>query len=155
MALTIEQLKGQTVGACVSGGLDSRTIARRLTEAGVKVIGFTADLGQPDEKNINDIRDRMAPCGVETVIVDLRQPMAEACFEVLEAQAGVIFDQAENRLHAQKAVLVELARSRARNPGRCPRRQGAAGVPANVQIPLTKNDFVLALSRAVSNLGAL
>jgi ornithine carbamoyltransferase len=33
--------------------------------------------------------------------------------EVLEAQAGVIFDQAENRLHAQKAVLVELARSRA------------------------------------------
>lgn len=33
--------------------------------------------------------------------------------EVLEAQAGVIFDQAENRLHAQKAVLVELARNRA------------------------------------------
>jgi len=33
--------------------------------------------------------------------------------EVLEAQAGVIFDQAENRLHAQKAVLVELARQRA------------------------------------------
>ncbi|TDU66528.1 ornithine carbamoyltransferase [Prosthecobacter fusiformis] len=30
--------------------------------------------------------------------------------EVLEAQASVIFDQAENRLHAQKAVLVALAR---------------------------------------------
>ncbi|MCW0219922.1 MAG: ornithine carbamoyltransferase [Prosthecobacter sp.] len=30
--------------------------------------------------------------------------------EVLEAQAPVIFDQAENRLHAQKAVLVALAR---------------------------------------------
>jgi ornithine carbamoyltransferase len=30
--------------------------------------------------------------------------------EVLEAQAPVIFDQAENRLHAQKAVLVELAK---------------------------------------------
>ncbi len=30
--------------------------------------------------------------------------------EMLEAHAGVIFDQAENRLHAQKAVLVELAR---------------------------------------------
>jgi len=28
----------------------------------------------------------------------------------MEAHAGVIFDQAENRLHAQKAVLVELAR---------------------------------------------
>jgi ornithine carbamoyltransferase len=33
--------------------------------------------------------------------------------EVLEAQADLIFDQAENRLHAQKAVLVDLARSRA------------------------------------------
>ena len=31
--------------------------------------------------------------------------------EVLEAQAGVIFDQAENRLHAQKAVLVELVKN--------------------------------------------
>lgn len=31
--------------------------------------------------------------------------------EVLEAQSQVIFDQAENRLHAQKAVLVELAKA--------------------------------------------
>ncbi len=87
MALTIENLKGQTVGACVSGGLDSRTIAKKLTESGVRVVGFTADLGQPDEANINDVRDRMAPCGVDTVIVDLKAPMAEACFEVIEAQA--------------------------------------------------------------------
>ena len=87
MSLTIADLKGQTVGACVSGGLDSRTIAKKLTDAGVRVIGFTADLGQPDEANINDVRERMAPCGVDTVIVDLKAPMAEACFEVLEAQA--------------------------------------------------------------------
>ena len=32
MALTIENLKGQTVGACVSGGLDSRTIANAFLE---------------------------------------------------------------------------------------------------------------------------
>lgn len=32
--------------------------------------------------------------------------------DVLEAQAGVIFDQAENRLHAQKAVMVALAETR-------------------------------------------
>ena len=87
MALTVPDLKGLTVGACVSGGLDSRTIAKVLVEAGVKVIGFSADLGQPDEKNINDIKKRMAPCGVQTVIVDLKEPMAEACFEVIEAQA--------------------------------------------------------------------
>jgi len=87
MALTIHELKKEKVGACVSGGLDSRTIAKRLTEAGVPVIAFAADLGQPDEKDINDIRTRMAPCGVDTVIVDLKVAMAEACFEVLEAQA--------------------------------------------------------------------
>ncbi|MDB6073587.1 MAG: Ornithine carbamoyltransferase [Verrucomicrobiaceae bacterium] len=33
--------------------------------------------------------------------------------EVMEAGADVIFDEAENRLHAQKAVIVELMRDRA------------------------------------------
>lgn len=87
MAMTVTDLKGLTVGACVSGGLDSRTISKVMIEAGVKVIGFSADLGQPDEKNINDIKKRMAPCGVKTIIVDLKKEMAEACFEVIEAQA--------------------------------------------------------------------
>jgi ornithine carbamoyltransferase len=31
--------------------------------------------------------------------------------EVLEQQAPIIFDQAENRLHAQKAVIVSLVRA--------------------------------------------
>ncbi|MDD3545159.1 MAG: argininosuccinate synthase, partial [Kiritimatiellae bacterium] len=75
MALKLSDLKGKTVGACVSGGLDSRTIAKVMVEAGVKVVAFSADLGQPDEKNINDIKKRMAPCGVDTVIVDLKDAM--------------------------------------------------------------------------------
>jgi len=87
MALSLHELRNQKVGTCVSGGLDSRTIAKRLVEAGVPLVAFAADLGQPDEKDINDIRTRMAPCGVDTVIVDLKAAMAEACFEVLEAQA--------------------------------------------------------------------
>lgn len=87
MALTISSLRGAHVGACVSGGLDSRTIAKRLTAAGVQVTGFTADLGQPDESDIEDVRRRMAPCGVTTTIVDLKEAMAEACFAVLKAQA--------------------------------------------------------------------
>jgi argininosuccinate synthase len=87
MAMTLADLKGKTVGACVSGGLDSRTIAKVMVEAGVNVVAFSADLGQPDEKNINDIKKRMAPCGVDTVIIDLKEPMAEACFQVIEAQA--------------------------------------------------------------------
>lgn len=87
MAMTLADLKGLTVGACVSGGLDSRTIAKVMVEAGVNVVAFSADLGQPDEKNINDIKKRMAPCGVDTVIIDLKDAMAEACFQVVEAQA--------------------------------------------------------------------
>eukprot|EP01062_Namystynia_karyoxenos_P023831 TRINITY_DN19241_c0_g1_i1.p2 TRINITY_DN19241_c0_g1~~TRINITY_DN19241_c0_g1_i1.p2 ORF type:complete len:453 (+),score=183.10 TRINITY_DN19241_c0_g1_i1:68-1360(+) len=78
---------GDVVGACVSGGLDSKTIAHALTRAGVKVVCFCADLGQPDETDINEVKAKMAPCGVETVIVDLRKEMAEACFECIMAQA--------------------------------------------------------------------
>ncbi len=87
MAHSLESLKGKRVAACVSGGLDSRTIAKRFTLAGMEVVAFTADVGQPDETNIEDVRERMAPCGVETIIVDLKNEMAEACFEVIEAQA--------------------------------------------------------------------
>ncbi len=87
MALTLDSLKGQRVGVCVSGGLDSKTIAKRFTEAGLEVVAFTADVGQPDEKDINDVAKRMAPCGVETIIVDLKNEMAEACFETIKAQA--------------------------------------------------------------------
>jgi argininosuccinate synthase len=87
MSLTLADLKTEKVGACVSGGLDSRTISKRMIEEGVTVLAFAADLGQPDEKDINDIHARMAPCGVDTVIVDLKEAMAQACFEVLEAQA--------------------------------------------------------------------
>ena len=85
--MVITELKRQTVGICVSGGLDSRTITKKLVEMGVNVRCFSADLGQPDEKDINDIKTKMAPCGVETTIVDLKQAMAEACFEVIKAQA--------------------------------------------------------------------
>jgi argininosuccinate synthase len=85
--VTLDDLKTGKVGICVSGGLDSRTITKRLVEVGVDVTCFAADLGQPDEKDINDIRTKMAPCGAETIIVDLKREMAEACFEVLTAQA--------------------------------------------------------------------
>ncbi|MFA7174253.1 MAG: argininosuccinate synthase [Kiritimatiellia bacterium] len=85
--MNLTDLKGLTVGACVSGGLDSRTISKVMVEAGVKVVAFAADLGQPDEIDIDDIKKRMAPCGVDTFIVDLKVPMAEACFEVIKTQA--------------------------------------------------------------------
>ncbi|MBR1837651.1 MAG: argininosuccinate synthase [Kiritimatiellae bacterium] len=87
MALSIKDMKGRKIGICVSGGLDSKTIATRLREAGADVLCFTADLGQPDEKDIRDVQKKMEPCGVKTVVVDVRKPMAEACFAAIKAEA--------------------------------------------------------------------
>ena len=81
-------VKGDVVGCCVSGGLDSKSIGHILVKGGVDVVCFTADLGQPDEVDINDVKTKMAPTGVkETVIVDLKKEMAEGCFEAIMAQA--------------------------------------------------------------------
>ena len=85
--MKLEDLKGKTVGVCVSGGLDSKTICCVLLDAGVKVKAFSANVGQPDEKDINDIKKRMAPTGVDTTIVDVTKDMAEICFETVKCQA--------------------------------------------------------------------
>ncbi|MGC6419400.1 MAG: argininosuccinate synthase [Bradymonadia bacterium] len=85
--MNLRELKEDRIGICVSGGLDSKTVTTRLRAAGLDVLCFSADLGQPDEDDINDIVRKMAPCGAETTIVDLKDEMAEACFLVLKAQA--------------------------------------------------------------------
>ena len=86
--MTVDQLKGKTVGAAVSGGLDSCTITRWLVDNGVNVVCFTADLGQPDEKNMDEICERMLACGAqEAVIVDARDELAMAGIKVLQSQA--------------------------------------------------------------------
>lgn len=85
--MRLAELKGEKAGICVSGGLDSRTVAKTLVDAGVEVVCFTADLAQPDETDINGVVEKMAPCGVDTEVVDLRNEMAEACYEVILCQA--------------------------------------------------------------------
>lgn len=85
--MNLANLTHHKVGICVSGGLDSRTITHKMKASGVDLLCFTADLGQPDEKDIKDVAKKMAPCGVDTMIVDLKADMAEACFEVLKTQA--------------------------------------------------------------------
>lgn len=71
-----------------SGGLDSCTITRWLVEEGVGVVSLTADLGQPDEANIDDIPVRMRAAGAEdAVLVDARDALARAGLEVIQTQA--------------------------------------------------------------------
>lgn len=85
--MRLQELHGHTLGICASGGLDSRTVTRRLLDAGCNVICFTADLGQPDEQDITDVQRRMEATGAEAHIVDLRPQMAEACFATIKALA--------------------------------------------------------------------
>ena len=86
--MNIEELKGKTVMMAVSGGLDSCTITQWLTENGVDVIGYTADLGQPDEENIEDVRQRMLACGVrEMILADLKEAICRAGLQLVQAQA--------------------------------------------------------------------
>jgi argininosuccinate synthase len=85
--MRIGDLKGEKIGICVSGGLDSKSVTARLLDDGLDVVGFTADLAQPDEEDIEDIPRRMAATGVSTRVVDLRSAMAKAAMLVVKAQA--------------------------------------------------------------------
>jgi len=79
---------GDVVGICVSGGLDSKTVALRLKQAGVKCKCFTADIAQPDEDDVSDVVKKMEPCGVETFVVDLKDDIAEGAFEAVACMAS-------------------------------------------------------------------
>ena len=85
--MKLEDIVGRRVGMCVSGGLDSKTVTKLFKEKGIDVLCFSADLGQPDEEDINDVIKKMEPCGAETFIIDLKDDMAEACFEVIKSQS--------------------------------------------------------------------
>jgi argininosuccinate synthase len=85
--MKLKDLNGKKLGVCVSGGLDSKTITRRLVDEGCDVVCFCADLGQPDEKDIRDVIKKMAPSGGKTYIVNLKDEMAKGCLETVRAQA--------------------------------------------------------------------
>lgn len=86
--ITVKDLKGKTVGAAVSGGLDSSTLTRWLTDNGVKVTCFVVDLAQPDEQNFNNIKKRLSIAGAkEVVIVDGKNDLARLGLLAIQAQA--------------------------------------------------------------------
>lgn len=85
---TVADLKGQTVAFAASGGLDSCTVTRWLTEHGVRVVCFTADIAQPDETDFGAIETRMRVCGAaDYVALPLHDTIAEAGVEVIQFQA--------------------------------------------------------------------
>ena len=86
--MTASDLKGKTVAFAASGGLDSCTITKWLTENGVKVVCFTADMAQPDETNFADVEKRMRASGAaDFIALDLKSAIAEAGIEIIQSQA--------------------------------------------------------------------
>ncbi len=86
--MTVKDLRGKRIALAASGGLDSCTVTRWLADQGVEVVSVTADIGQPDEEDVEDIRKRMLACGAaEAVLIDLKGELAEAALTVLAAGA--------------------------------------------------------------------
>jgi argininosuccinate synthase len=86
--MNVTDLKGQTVAFAASGGLDSCTITRWLTDHGVRVVCLTADLAQPDEVDLEAVGQRMRACGaVDFAVLPLHDAIAEAGLDAIQAQA--------------------------------------------------------------------
>ena len=86
--MTVNDLKGKQVALAASGGLDSCTVTKWLTDQGVEVVSVTADIGQPDEEDIEDVRQRMLACGsVDAVVIDLKEDLADAALTMLVGNA--------------------------------------------------------------------
>ena len=85
---TVADLKGQTVAFAASGGLDSCTVTKWLTEHDVKVVCFTADIAQPDEAVFDEVEVRMRASGAaDYIAVKLHDMIAESGLEVMQFQA--------------------------------------------------------------------
>lgn len=140
--MLLKELEGKKVGICVSGGLDSKAVTTRLTRAGISCICFTADLAQPDEEHIEGVREKMRPCGAETVIVDLKPEMARACFRMVRTQA--MYDGGYwNTTSIARAVTVRGLLGAMRERGCSVLAHGATG-RGNDQLRLERYTNVLA-----------
>ena len=84
----LSQTQDYVFAGAVSGGLDSCTVAHWLSEKGVDVHCFTVDLGQPDEKKLDDVSTRMLGSGAKSSnILDGKNDLAEAGLKVIQSQA--------------------------------------------------------------------
>jgi argininosuccinate synthase len=84
----ILDVRGPLIGGAVSGGLDSCTVTSWLTRKGFEVHGYTVDLGQPDEENLDAVADRMIACGAKAAtILPGKEALVQQGIKVIQAQA--------------------------------------------------------------------
>src|SRR5579875_3038178 len=79
--------KHDSVGMCVSGGLSSLAVAGFLAEAGVPTTAFVADIGQAPRTEIDALARSLDEAGIKTIVLDLRDQMAEFALDLVYYQA--------------------------------------------------------------------
>jgi argininosuccinate synthase len=79
---------GESVGIAFSGGLDTRCAVAWLTRRGLKVHAYTADLAQPDERDVRDIpKEALRHGAVNARLLDCRESMAREGIIALQCGA--------------------------------------------------------------------
>jgi argininosuccinate synthase len=79
---------GERVGIAFSGGLDTCCALAWMSENGAIPYAFTADLGQPDEPDLDAVRERALRYGAEEAfLVDCRDALAREGLAALQCGA--------------------------------------------------------------------
>ncbi len=89
MSTILEHLPvGQRIGIAFSGGLDTSAALRWMRDKGAIPCAYTADLGQPDEPDLDDVARRATEYGAELArVVDCRRQLVDEGIAMLQAGA--------------------------------------------------------------------
>src|SRR4051812_1667099 len=89
MATILQTLPaGEKVGIAFSGGLDTSAALHWMREKGAIPYAYTANLGQPDESDYDDIPRRALQYGAERArLIDCRQALVSEGLAVLQCGA--------------------------------------------------------------------
>ena len=80
--------KGQSIAIAFSGGLDTRCAVAWLTRRGLVVHAYTADLAQPDEKDVRDVpKEALRHGAVGARLLDCREAIAREGIIALQCGA--------------------------------------------------------------------
>src|SRR5438874_13138725 len=83
---------GQKVGIAFSGGLDTCAALAWMRANGAIPYAYTADLGQPDERDYDDIPRRAKAHGAEAArLIDWRAPLVAEGIAALQSGAFDIY----------------------------------------------------------------
>src|SRR5579862_1541947 len=79
---------GEKVGIAFSGGLDTSVAVHWMRQKGAVPFAYTADLGQPDEPDLDSVPERALQCGAEHArLIDCRGELVTEGIAALQCGA--------------------------------------------------------------------